>query len=71
MPSRPRRSRPSTNASVEAVKRIDALFDIEREINGLLPGQRLAVRKERSAPLVTELERWMSRRATSSRADTI
>ncbi|WP_245455127.1 MULTISPECIES: IS66 family transposase [unclassified Mesorhizobium] len=45
--------------AVEAVKRIDALFDIERAINGLLPAQRHAVRQERSAPLVTELERWM------------
>ncbi|MDX8450341.1 IS66 family transposase [Mesorhizobium captivum] len=45
--------------AVEAVKRIDALFDIERDINGLLPAQRHAVRQERSAPLVTELERWM------------
>lgn len=41
------------------MKRIDALFDIEREINGLSPGQRHAVRQERRAPLVTELERWM------------
>ncbi|TPJ13607.1 transposase [Mesorhizobium sp. B2-5-9] len=40
-------------------ERIDALFDIERAINGLSPGQRHAVRQERSAPLVTELERWM------------
>lgn len=38
--------------AVEAVKRIDALFDIERAINGLLPAQRHAVRQERSAPLV-------------------
>jgi transposase len=45
--------------AVEAVKRIDALFDIEREINGLSPAQRHAVRQERSLPLVTELERWM------------
>ncbi|TIL81789.1 MAG: IS66 family transposase [Mesorhizobium sp.] len=45
--------------AVEAVKRIDALFDIERAINGLSPEQRLAVRQERSAPLVSELERWM------------
>lgn len=41
------------------MKRIDALFDIERAINGLLPAQRHAVRQKRSAPLVTELERWM------------
>jgi hypothetical protein len=29
--------------AVEAVERIDALFAIEREINGLTPSQRLAV----------------------------
>ncbi|MER9140715.1 IS66 family transposase [Mesorhizobium sp. M0830] len=45
--------------AVEAVKRIDALFDIERAINGLSPAQRHAVRQERSVPLVTELETWM------------
>ncbi|MER9055558.1 IS66 family transposase [Mesorhizobium sp. M0213] len=45
--------------AVEAVKRIDALFDVEREINGLSPGQCHAVRQERSLPLVTELESWM------------
>lgn len=45
--------------AVEAVKRIDTLFDIERAINGLSPAQRHVVRQERSAPLVTELERWM------------
>lgn len=41
------------------MKRIDALFDIEREINGLSPARRHVVRQERSVPLVTELERWM------------
>lgn len=41
------------------MKRIDALFDIERAINGLPPDQRHAVRQERSAPLVKDLERWM------------
>jgi transposase len=43
----------------EAVTRIDALFDIEREINGLSAEERLAVRAERSAPLVADLEAWM------------
>jgi transposase len=42
-----------------ALQRIDALFDIEREINGLSPDHRRAVRQARSAPLVTELESWM------------
>jgi hypothetical protein len=43
----------------EAVKRIDLLFDIERDINGLAAAERLAVRQERSAPFVAELEEWM------------
>src|SRR5262245_35968823 len=45
--------------AVEAVKRIDAIFDIEREINGCSIGARLLVRRERVAPLVAELESWM------------
>jgi transposase len=45
--------------AVEAVKRIDALFDIERTINGRPADQRHAIRQEKSAPLVTELESWM------------
>jgi transposase len=50
---------PISPIAFEAVNRIDALFDIEREINGLPAEQRLAVREERSAPLVAALERWM------------
>jgi transposase len=46
----------------EAVARIDALFAIEREINGLLPQQRVGVRTERSRPLVMELESWLRER---------
>jgi transposase len=43
----------------EAVRRIDALFDIEREINGLSAEARLAARAERSQPLLADLEAWM------------
>jgi transposase len=43
----------------EAVARIDALFAIEREINGLAPKERVCVRKERSRPLIFELESWL------------
>jgi transposase len=50
---------PISPIAFEAVKRIDLLFDIERDINGLAAEQRLAVRAERSAPLVAELEEWM------------
>jgi transposase len=44
---------------LEAVQRIDQLFDIEREINGLPAEQRWAVRQDRSAPLVGDLHAWM------------
>ena len=49
--------------AVEAVERIDALFAIEREINGMTPQQRLRVRHERSRPLVAELESLAARAA--------
>jgi transposase len=45
--------------ALEAVQRIDAVFDIERTINGLPAEPRLAVRQQRSAPLVAALEAWM------------
>jgi transposase len=51
--------------AVEAVQRIDAIFDIERAINGCPPSLRLAIRQQRAAPLVASLENWM--RATRSR----
>src|SRR5271165_4082018 len=58
--------------AIEAVQRIDALFAIEREINGLPPPERVAVRQERSRPLITELEAWLreQRRTLSSKSDT-
>jgi transposase len=54
--------------ALEAVRRMDAVFAIELEINGLTAGERLALRQERSAPLVRDLEDWMrSERARLSR----
>jgi len=41
------------------VRRIDAIFDAERAINGLPAEQRLAVRQKHIAPLVAALETWM------------
>lgn len=57
--------------ALEAVRRIDALFAIEREINGASHEQRLAVREARSRPLVVDLERWMreNRRKLSPKAE--
>jgi transposase len=45
--------------AIEAVRRIDAIFDVEREINGLLAVQRHTIRQTQVAPLVTSLEQWM------------
>ena len=54
--------------AVEAVRRIDEVFAIERQINGIAAAQRLALRAERIRPLIGELERWMrTERARLSR----
>ena len=47
---------PIPPVAFETDKRIDLLFDIERDINGLVAAQRLTARTEWSAPLVAELE---------------
>ena len=59
----------------EAVRRIDALFEIERAINGQSTERRRAVRQELSAPLIVDLERGLreerpklSRHAESAKA---
>ena len=54
--------------AIEAIERIDALFAIEREINGMTPQERLRVRNERSRSLVIQLESWLrEQRARVSR----
>jgi len=55
--------------AVEAVRRINELFAIEREINGKPPDDRIAVRQERSRPLVEDLRSWLisERRKLSSK----
>jgi transposase len=45
--------------AAEAVKRIDVLFAIEREINGLAPEEHLRVRRERSRAQIVELQAWL------------
>ncbi len=58
--------------ALEAVKRIDALFDIERAINCKTPAERLAMRQEQSAPLMAALETWMrEERAKLSRHNAV
>jgi transposase len=54
--------------ALEMVQRIDALFEIERAINGQDADRRLAARQTLSAPLVAEMEIWMrEQRAKLSR----
>jgi transposase len=56
--------------ALAAVHKIDALFDIERDINGKPASERLVARQDLSLPLVTDLERWMRQeRARLSRHD--
>ena len=54
--------------ALEAVKRIDAVFALEREINGQPAEKRLAARQQRIPPLIDELGSWMrAERARLSR----
>jgi transposase len=45
--------------ALEAVRRIDALFAIEREILGMSPVERRSARAERAKPLIDDLEAWL------------
>ena len=68
---RGRSAPPISPLALEAVTRIDAIFDIERTINGENAERRLAVRREGSAALVADLDDWMltERAGLSHRAD--
>ena len=45
--------------AAEAVRRIDTVFDAERDLNGLPTAERQAARQRTVAPLVAGLEAWM------------
>jgi hypothetical protein len=45
--------------AIEVVRRIDALFEIERSINGKSAEERLAARRTLSRPLVDDLRAYM------------
>jgi hypothetical protein len=51
---------PLSPIAVEVVRRIDALFAIERSINGKSAEERLAARRALSRPLVDDLHAYMS-----------
>jgi transposase len=63
---------PISPTALEVVRRIDALFAIERTINGNSADERRRVRRELSAPLVAALETWMrEERAKLSRGNDV
>ena len=58
--------------ALEAVRRIDALFEIERGLNGHAAAERLDGRKRQSAPLVADLEVWLrDQRSRLSRSSAV
>jgi transposase len=50
---------PLSPIAIEVVRRIDALFEIERSINGKSPEERMAVRQRLSRPMVEDLRGYM------------
>ena len=61
---------PLSPIAIEVVRRIDALFAIERSINGKSPEERLAVRRAVSRPLVDDLMATCASRWPGCRAGT-
>ena len=61
--SKARNGKPATISPIafEAVQKFDAIFALERTINGLSPEARVAVRRKEIAPLVNDLVAWMKR----------
>jgi transposase len=56
--------------ALAAVRRIDALFEIERAINGQSAERRRATHQELSAPLLADLQSWLhEQRAKLSRGN--
>jgi hypothetical protein len=71
-PRRGKKAAAISPIALEAVKRIDALCDIERSINGLSAEERLNVRREQSAPLLADLKDWLHKeRAGLSRSASV
>jgi hypothetical protein len=54
---------PLSPIAIEVVRRIDALFEIERAINGKSAAERLAVRQKLSRPRVEDLQVYMREQA--------
>jgi transposase len=61
--SKARNDRPATISPIafEAVQKFDAIFALERSINGMSSAERVAARRKDIAPLVNDLIEWMKR----------
>ena len=61
--SKARTGKPNTISPIafEAVKKFDAIFALERAINGSSPAERVAARRKDIAPVVDDLIEWMKR----------
>ncbi|MDA9406234.1 IS66 family transposase [Bradyrhizobium sp. CCBAU 45384] len=53
------KGKPVSPIALEAVRRLDALFEIERAINGRSADERRAARQERSKPLLDDMHDWL------------
>jgi transposase len=63
------KGKPISPIALAAVLRLDALFEIERAINGRTPEERRAVRQEKSKPIFDDMHAWLLReRETLSRS---
>ena len=66
------KGKPVSPIALEAVRRFDALFEIERAINGRGADERRAVRQEKSKPLLEDMHAWLLReRETLSRSSAV
>ena len=67
-----RNAAPISPMALEAIKRIDGLFDIEREIDGLAADRSLERRRKDSQPLIEELHGLLqTERAKLSRSSPV
>jgi hypothetical protein len=65
-------SAPVSPIALEAVNRIDALFAIERRINGMDASEHHRIRQEQSRPLVDDLHAWLQeKRVALSRSSSV
>ena len=55
--------------AIEVVRRIDALFEIERSINGKSAEERLEVRQTLSRPLVEDLQVYIHPASSAGKLD--